>query len=118
MSNMKADGDDDGNNSNKGSSVSASPSPPPPLISSSLSSSKQQPTVVNVIPPPASDETQRAPLAEPEQTEHHNLKPRGSIWDTYIEMSDVTERKRRMTRHLDSTEQEQHLASLGKISFH
>ncbi|KAK6106199.1 anion exchange family protein [Brugia pahangi] len=110
MSNMKADGDG-GDNSSKESSVSASPSPP--VTSSSLLSSRQQSTIVNVIPPPASNDTQRAPLAEPEQTEHHNLKHRGSIWDTYVEMSDVTERKRRMTRHFDSMDQAQHLADLA-----
>ncbi|OZC12615.1 hypothetical protein X798_00246 [Onchocerca flexuosa] len=105
MSNMKADSDDN-NDSNKGLSESTSP----------LSSSNPQHTV-NIIPPPASNETtHHAPLAEPEQAEHHQ-KHRESIWDTYIEMSDAGERKRRMTRNLDSTDQtqnhEQNLADLG-----
>ncbi|VBB32775.1 unnamed protein product [Acanthocheilonema viteae] len=105
---MKADSDGNSNNSNKGSLSSL-----PPLISSS--SSKQQSTDANVITPSATDETsQCAPLAEPEQIDHHNLKHRGSIWDTYTEMSDVTERKRRMTRHFDSTDEtQQHLAGLA-----
>lgn len=118
MSNMKADSDDS-NNSNKESSVSASSLPPIPITSSTSSpSSKQKSAIANIITPPAqtSDETQRAPLAEPEQIEHQNLKHRGSIWDTYIEMNDGTERKRRMTLHRDSIDQEkQHLADLGKI---
>uniref|UniRef100_A0A8R1Y235 Anion exchange protein n=1 Tax=Onchocerca volvulus TaxID=6282 RepID=A0A8R1Y235_ONCVO len=106
MSNMKADSDDN-NDSNKGLSESISP----------LSSSSNQQHTVNIIPPSASNETtHHAPLAEPEQTEHHQ-KHRESIWDTYIEMSDVGERKRRMTRNLDSTDQtqnqEKNLADLG-----
>lgn len=109
---MKSDSD-----GSKRSSASSS-SLPPPISSSSLPSSKQQSTIVNVITPPASDDTQRAPLAEPEQTEHQNLKHRGSIWDTYIEMNDSTERKRRITRHDDRIDQpQQHLADLGKIIF-
>uniref|UniRef100_A0A915Q2M2 Uncharacterized protein n=1 Tax=Setaria digitata TaxID=48799 RepID=A0A915Q2M2_9BILA len=110
MSDTKVDGDA---SNNEMPSVSPSPS----QTSTSLPSTKQQTAAaVNVIPPPASNvETQRAPLAEAEQSEYQNLKHRGSIWDTYVEMTDVAERKRRMTRHLDSTDQSQHLADLGKL---
>ncbi|VDK33633.1 unnamed protein product [Gongylonema pulchrum] len=91
--------------------------PSPPAASS------QSERSFNLITPPAaaaSDETHRAPLAEPETTEqhhhpqHHNPKHRESIWDTYVQMTDDTVRKRRMSRRQESLVQAEHLASLGE----
>ncbi|MCP9257852.1 Anion exchange protein [Dirofilaria immitis] len=111
MSDIKIDGGNDNNDSsNDGLSESASS-----ILSSPLTfSTKQQPIANIIIAPPASNnDTQQAPLTESEQIENPNQKHRGSIWDTYIEMSDVGERKRRMTRHFESFDQAHNLADLA-----
>lgn len=78
-------------------------------------SSNEGPQIPNVIPPTtaAIDVLQQVSAVEPQ-----NSKQRGSIWDTYIEMSDVADRKRRMTRQMSSVDNGNHtqqLADLGKI---
>lgn len=89
----------------------------PPSPSALPSRSKRS---VNLITPPASDETRRAPLAEPETADQHqhNPKHRESIWDTYVQMTGDTVRKRRMSRRQESVVQAEHLATLGKLTWY